>query len=142
MRQHFDDVRQYLKDDLRELLFVLPASLPAGGTVIRSMSWPAVSDFARWPTLPPRVAPYTRSGIAPYRRKRGRKPVKFEQVKEAMKRDIAEGRQTVSSLNAMLEKELEHIYGVSRDTVRRARNAVLSEYVENSNSDKSSTNDK
>jgi DNA-binding GntR family transcriptional regulator len=55
-----------------------------------------------------------------------------------MRRDIAEGRQ----LEDMLEKELAHIYGVSRDTARKARIAVLSEYVENSNSDKSSTNDK
>ena len=59
-----------------------------------------------------------------------------------MRRDISEGCQTPSSLDAMLEKTLKHIYGVSRDTARKARIAVLSEYVENSNRDKSSINDK
>jgi hypothetical protein len=102
----------------------------------RILSWLAELPTANPP--PPPAAPHARSGIASYRRKRGRKPVKFERVKEAMRRDIAEGRQ----LEDMLEKELAHIYGVSRDTARKARIAVLSEYVENSNSDKSSTNDK
>jgi hypothetical protein len=75
-------------------------------------------------------------------RKRGRKPIELQRVKEQMRRDISEGRQTPSSLNDMLEKELSGTYRVSRDTARKARIAVLSECVENSNCDKSSTNDK
>ena len=53
-----------------------------------------------------------------------------------MRGDIQEGRQTAESLREMLEKDLETTYGVSRDTARKARTAVLSEFVENSNRDK------
>jgi DNA-binding GntR family transcriptional regulator len=68
--------------------------------------------------------------------------VKLEQVKEAMERDIQEGRQTADSLRTMLEKNLAGTYGVSRDTARKARVTVLSELVENSNSRQIATNDK
>jgi len=61
-------------------------------------------------------------------RQRGPKPTKAERVKEAMRRDIEEGRQTVASLRAMREKELQaYGGGVSRDTGRKARAAILSE---------------
>jgi len=53
-----------------------------------------------------------------------------------MRRDIREGRQTAATLNAMLEKNLVSSYGFSRDTARKARNAVLSEIGENSIPDK------
>ncbi len=36
----------------------------------------------------------------------------------------------------MLEKSLAETYGVSRDTARKARAAVLSEIIENLNTDK------
>jgi hypothetical protein len=74
-------------------------------------------------------------------RKRGRRPTKRARAMEAMRGDIRDGRQSASSLHAMLEKELAATYGVSRDTARKARSAVLSEFVENSNCDKT-TNDK
>jgi hypothetical protein len=64
-------------------------------------------------------------------RKRGRSPIKLERVKESMRRDIQTGRHTATSLRGMLEKSLAETYGVSRDTARRARAAVLSEIVEN-----------
>ena len=57
-----------------------------------------------------------------------------QQVKEAMRRDIREGRQTAEGLRTMLEKNLATTYGVSRDTARKARITVLSEFFENSNS--------
>jgi hypothetical protein len=64
-------------------------------------------------------------------RKRGGKPVKLEKVKQEMRRDIQERRQTVASLRAMREKELQDYGGgVSRDTGRKARAAVLSEIAE------------
>jgi hypothetical protein len=69
-------------------------------------------------------------------RKRGRSPVKLEQVKQSMRRDIQAGRYTVTSLRGMIEKSLAETYCVSRDTARKARKAFLSEFVENSNSDK------
>ena len=53
-----------------------------------------------------------------------------------MRRDIGEGRLTPTGLREMLEKELEERYGVSRDMARKARDVVLSEFVEESNRDK------
>jgi len=68
--------------------------------------------------------------------KRGPRPKKLEQVKDTMRRDIREGRYTRATLRAMLEKNLAATYGVSRDTARKARVAILSEFVENSVLDK------
>jgi Bacterial regulatory proteins, gntR family len=68
------------------------------------------------------------------KRRRGRRPEKFERAKEAMKNDIRTGPLTVADLNKMLEKDLAAEYGVSRDTARKARKAVL--VVENSILDK------
>jgi hypothetical protein len=77
-------------------------------------------------------APPVRSEV----RKRGPAPVKLEAVKEEMRRDIQEGRLTVTSLQAMQEKNLQNYGGgVSRDTARRARADVLSEFVEKSSND-------
>jgi hypothetical protein len=69
-------------------------------------------------------------------RRRGPRATKLEQTKEKMRRDIREGRQTTATLNAMLEKNLASSYSVSRDTARKARDAVLSEIGENSIPDK------
>jgi DNA-binding GntR family transcriptional regulator len=55
------------------------------------------------------------------------RPQKFEQTKEAMRNDLQQGRLSVAQLDDMLEKNLVTKYGVSRDTARRARNAILSE---------------
>ena len=43
--------------------------------------------------------------------------------------DIQLGRQTPNRLKNMLEKDLVASYGVSRDTARKARDAVLSEML-------------
>ena len=64
--------------------------------------------------------------------RRGRKPTKLEQVKQAMRRDLSQG----SELRNMREKELAAKYGVSRDTARKARNAVVSKIVDDSILDK------
>ena len=55
-----------------------------------------------------------------------------------MRNDIQQGRRTVAQLENMLEKNLSATYGVSRDTARKARDAVLSEL----NSRQIPTNDK
>jgi hypothetical protein len=68
-------------------------------------------------------------------RTRGPKPTKLEQVKQQMRRDL-QGELTRERLETMLEKELAEKYKASRDTARKARGAVLSEFVENSNRDK------
>jgi len=52
-----------------------------------------------------------------------------------MKNDIRQGRRTVAELTNMREKDLAAEYNVSRDTARKARNAV-SKFVENSIHDK------
>jgi Bacterial regulatory proteins, gntR family len=70
-------------------------------------------------------------------RKRGRKPVKRERVRQAMLNDIEQGNLTVEKLGDMLEKELAERYKVSRDTARKARDAILSDY----NSRQIATND-
>jgi hypothetical protein len=89
------------------------------------------ADFEPW-----RARRHTRrealggvSGAPPLNaRRRGHLPVKFEQTKAAMRRDIQEGRMTADELRGRLEKELAAAYNVSRDTARKARNAVLSEH--------------
>jgi hypothetical protein len=69
--------------------------------------------------------------------KRGRPPLKFDAVKRAMKDDLESGRLTSENLQALHEKQLSNDYlNVSRDTARKARNAVLSEFVEKSKGDK------
>jgi hypothetical protein len=64
-------------------------------------------------------------------RPRGVRPKKFAHASGAMRDDIQQGRRTVAELKSMLEKHLVGTYGFSRDTVRKARNAVLSEFGEN-----------
>ena len=116
----------------------------------------AALDFARRHALPPpswwsdAVAASTKSAPldtviqkpsaasknqASLKRRRGAKPEKLGRVKEAMKNDIRQGRRTVTELSNMREKDLAAEYDVSRDTARKARNAV-SEFVENSILDK------
>jgi hypothetical protein len=64
-------------------------------------------------------------------RKRGPAPDKLEAVKREMRHDIEERRQTVASLRAMPEKKLQaYGGGVSRDTGRKARAAILLEITE------------
>jgi hypothetical protein len=72
-------------------------------------------------------------------RKRGPVPKKLEAATNAMIEDVREGRLTRDGLKNMLEKTMANKYGgVSRDTVRKARLAALSqlEFVEDFNSDK------
>jgi hypothetical protein len=106
------------------------------GAAIRSQSAPESSDsyiYADFASLEPAA-----SGSA---RRRGPKPKKLKQTIDAMRNDIREGRRTAAQLEAMPEKTLSADYGgVSRDTARKARNAVLSEFGEN-NLQQTPTND-
>jgi hypothetical protein len=77
----------------------------------------------------------------PARRARGKSPEKYTKSFEAMKADLKEGNLTTRKLNAMREKELLARYGTnfdikSRDTVRKARKAILLEFEADSNADK------
>jgi hypothetical protein len=60
-------------------------------------------------------------------KRRGRRRKKGQAVEKAMREDIEQGRLTIVELSNMLEKNLVARYGVSRETARKARDAVLSE---------------
>jgi hypothetical protein len=69
--------------------------------------------------------------------KRGPKPVKLEATKTRMRDDLANGRLTKMELRDMNEEALAETYGgVSRETARKARDAVLLEFGANSITDK------
>ena len=59
-------------------------------------------------------------------RPRGPPPLKRQQTIEAMRDNIRQGTITEAQLAAMKEEALSARYGVSRDTARKARKAVLS----------------
>ena len=61
---------------------------------------------------------------------RGRKPKKLNRTKEAMRDDIQKGRLTPPRLEEMTEMELSAKYVVCREIVRKARNAVLPEFLD------------
>jgi hypothetical protein len=65
-------------------------------------------------------------------RRRGRKPIETERVKEEMRVHLRDGGVTLAELKCALEKNLAGTYRASRDTVRKALAAILSENVENS----------
>jgi hypothetical protein len=62
---------------------------------------------------------------SPSMQRRGRKPAKLEQAKEAMRDDITQGRRTQDQLQSMKGKELAHRYEVGRTTAIAARRAIL-----------------
>jgi hypothetical protein len=64
-------------------------------------------------------------------RQRGRKPIVLQRVKDEMIAAIDGGKLERTELKEMLEKTLAERFGASRDTCRKARDAVLSGIVEN-----------
>ena len=58
--------------------------------------------------------------------RRGRRVTKLLTTMDAMEGDLQKGLLTRAALATMVEKQLAPKYGVSRDTARKARNAVLS----------------
>ena len=98
---------------------------------------PAIGENRKIVNLPP-VGAVDRIAPEAAERKRGRRPKKLEATKDAMRIKITEGTLTPERLKKMLEKELEAMFSVSRDTCREARNAILSElgFVGNSIPDK------
>jgi hypothetical protein len=81
------------------------------------------------PGLTPTAGPQKPSAAGSARR-RGAQPKKFEQARDAMRNDIQQRRRSVAEVKNMLEKNFAANYGVSRDTARKARSAVLSEFGE------------
>lgn len=78
--------------------------------------------------------------LAPPAPKRGPKANVLGRVKEAMRRDLADGAISADALGAESEKSLADRYGASRDTVRKARNGLVE--TRSKLTQKSSANDK
>jgi hypothetical protein len=79
-------------------------------------------------------------------KRRGPRPRKLQFVIAAMRHDVETRRYTVASLNARTEAEMSADYEASRETIRKARTALLTELQGNSEktptiSDKTPTND-
>jgi hypothetical protein len=137
--------RKRISDCGNEIVMSLPEVMETSPAhVARSeylaFCWLPRRMFERWlakhelPASPARFEPHSPAESTPLHpdrpgRQRGKRPIKLEQTKEAMRRDIQAGQMTLAKLTAMLEKELVSKYIVSRNTARKARNAVLSEFV-------------
>jgi hypothetical protein len=113
---------------------VINALCPAARPVEQGGSEPSAASRSG-PRLESNAVDLNRGASA---RRRGARPRKFEQVCGAMRDDLRQGRRTPAELETMLEKNLAATYGVSRDTARKARTAVLAEL----NSRQIPTNDK
>src|SRR5262249_25844151 len=121
-REHYKDrTIQFLMMEIDRHQFV--RLLTAHGLDLPKFWGPPISE-------PPELEKEARVSSAPEPsspmglevRQRGRKPTKFERVKEAMRRDIREGQRTMASLDALLEKDLVGAYGgFSPHTLRKAR---------------------
>jgi hypothetical protein len=81
--------------------------------------------------LPVSAGQHSDETVPPSPRKRGPKPVKREQAKEAMLRDLREARRTLDDLLRMQGKELACAYKVSRNVARKAREEARLEFVPN-----------
>src|SRR5262249_29571805 len=94
----------------------------AGGELVQADVEINADDLGDWLD-----ADKTESGPVPKRAgKRGSKPEKLEATKKQMRNDLANNRYTGMQLREMKEEALAATYGVSRDTARKARDAVLS----------------
>jgi hypothetical protein len=94
-----------------------------------------VPEYRAAPTVTaPASSPASHGPAAPVLPpKRGRKSWKRGPVEAAMRNDIQEGRLTLAELQTMGEKVLADRYKASRDTVRKAREVVLSELSNDKN---------
>lgn len=62
-------------------------------------------------------------------KRRGKRPLKLRETISRMTGHLADGTTTREELASMGEKRMAHVYEVSRDTARRARDAVLGRAV-------------
>ena len=106
---------------------------PGGDVSTRSPpSLPDAADISRTKHcgLPAAARFYAKMGEKVAKRRRGPRPEKLERVVEAMRESIQQGRLSDADLDRMREKTLADTYGVSRDTVRKAREKILREFAE------------
>ncbi len=111
-----------------------PAPLPRAASAVQQ---PARRARPEWFAEAAFTGAIPLSGKAPPG-KRGPKSGKRQNAAAAIAKDLADQTVSVARLKAMPEKELAALYGVSRDTARKARHDVLASRVEIS----TSTNDK
>ncbi len=76
-------------------------------------------------STPPKLSP----------RKRGPVPATLQRVKNGMYGEVRSGKMNIEQLMSLPEDSLAAQFSVSRDTIRRAKNAILSEIVEDRNPD-------
>jgi hypothetical protein len=116
---------------LKVIDWVNGVAVTADGRIYRSIHFELRSAKISSAALEPSKT----AANAVHMRRRGPRPLKRSKVEEEMRRDIQDGRITLSELEAMLEKSLAASYGACRDTIRKARNNVLLRF-KFSNSDK------
>ena len=68
-------------------------------------------------------------------RKRGPVPATLLRVKNGMYGEVRSGKMNIEQLMSLTEDSLAAQYGVSRDTIRRAKKAISTEIVEDTNLD-------
>ena len=121
------------KDNLREIAKELGLTVP---TILQDNIYdpPEISDERRTSGNHVVEAASADSPVAidyseiPLKKKqRGAKPIKYERTLDAMRRDIQTGTRTLVALHNLTEKELAGNYAVSRETARKALNAVALE---------------
>jgi hypothetical protein len=106
------------------LVFGGPAVDPNHDAVIR-----IGSRAPRWGTILLTALVWGHGEEKTVARRKPRKQTVGRQIEEAMRLDLKERRETPNSLGAMLEKQMVAQYGASRDTCRKARRTVLSEFI-------------
>jgi hypothetical protein len=62
---------------------------------------------------------------------RGAKPIKIQESIVRLRRHVSENRLSAEELRGMREKDLAQVCGFSRETARKARDAILSEFSAN-----------
>jgi hypothetical protein len=107
----------------------------AGGEIVRGQVEINAADVCSWLSVE-EIKPEEVLKPTTVVRKRGPKPLKLEATKRQMRDDIAAGRSTEMQLRDMKEEALARTYRVNRDTARKARDTVLSEFGANSITDK------
>jgi hypothetical protein len=104
----------------------------AGGEIVRADIEINVDDLRHWLGI-------GRTEVQPVPRraaKRGPPPTTLEATKTRMRNDIDAGRYTAVQLRDMKQEALAKTYDVSRETARKALDAMLSEFPTNSITDK------
>lgn len=111
--------------DLRDDEGLVHRATSTSGAVYTNIRLSKPDILRLWPEADTRTAT-----VLSFSKKRGPKTGVFERVKAEML-----SRNDIDDLRGMKEAVMETTFKASRETCRRARNEILSEFVEKSNSD-------